>query len=434
MRTSLTWSGAVVGAEEFAALMAPLGPFEPTPRLAAAVSGGSDSMALAWLAAGWARARGGGLVALVVDHRLRAESSVEAARTVERLAEFGVGARILVLGDLAHGPALAERARGARYAALEAACCSEGLLHLLLGHHAADQAETVAMRMLARSGPDGLAGMAALVEAASLRRLRPLLRIPRRRLRATLRAAGVEWAEDPSNRDPASLRARLRGLRADADGTGPATCAAVLAADARGASRAAAEVARAAELARRVRFYPEGYAILSPGPIDAATLAALLRTLAGAKHAPPLRQVEPLAAAPGPATLAGVRIMPARRAGTGWLLLRESAAMAAEVAARPEAMWDGRFTLSCDLESCDSGLPPGTTLGPLGEDATGLRRRGLASTALPAAVLPTLPALRRDGILLAVPHLRYTESSAAVRVGVVFEPANPAACAPFAVC
>ena len=41
--------------DEFAALMAPLGPFEPAQRLAVAVSGGADSLALALLARDWAR-------------------------------------------------------------------------------------------------------------------------------------------------------------------------------------------------------------------------------------------------------------------------------------------------------------------------------------------------------------------------------------------
>ena len=53
--------------------MARLGPFEPAPRLAAGVSGGADSMALALLADVWARERGGALLALIVDHGLRAE-------------------------------------------------------------------------------------------------------------------------------------------------------------------------------------------------------------------------------------------------------------------------------------------------------------------------------------------------------------------------
>ena len=70
--------------------MGPLGPFDPAPRLAAGVSGGPHSLALAWLAAEWARARGGMLLALIVDHGLRAESRAEAdavADIIEAAAE-----------------------------------------------------------------------------------------------------------------------------------------------------------------------------------------------------------------------------------------------------------------------------------------------------------------------------------------------------------
>jgi tRNA(Ile)-lysidine synthase len=413
-----------IAAEEFAAWMAPLGPFEPAPHLAAAVSGGGDSLALALLAAAWASARNGRLTALIVDHRLREGSAAEAALTAERLKHSGIAARILVLPDLSPGSALAERARSARYAALEAACVEAGIVHLLLGHHAADQAETVAMRMLAQSGPDGLAGMAALVETAQLRLLRPLLRVPRVRLRATLRAANVGWVEDPSNEDPQFLRTRIRQLRADPDGDGPATHAAVAAAVARGTARAGQEIGRAAELAARVRIYPEGYAVLSPGSIGAPALAALLRTLAGAPRPPSLRQVAGLADKPEPATLAGVRIMPAGRLGPGWLLVREAAAMAPPVPALPAANWDGRFSVRRA-----SRLPMGLTLGPLGDE--GLAMPGRQRLGLPAAVLRTLPAFRRGGSLVAVPHLRYPEPSDGIRASVVFRPSMPVSCAPF---
>ncbi len=150
---------------EFAAAMAALAPFEPAPRIAAGVSGGADSMALALLADAWARERGGSLLALVVDHGLRQGSGQEAAETRVRLNARGIAVRLLTIAGLVHGPALAERARAARFAALEAACAEAGIVHLLLGHHAGDQAETVLIRALGGSGASGLAGMASQIEA-----------------------------------------------------------------------------------------------------------------------------------------------------------------------------------------------------------------------------------------------------------------------------
>src|SRR5271165_4045530 len=133
---------------EFAAAMARLGPFEPAPMLAVAVSGGADSLALAVLADAWARARGGAIIALVVDHGLRAAAADEARATEQLLTGRGIAVRALRLAGLGPGSALAERARTARYATLTAACEAAGTLHLLVGHHLADQAETVALRVL----------------------------------------------------------------------------------------------------------------------------------------------------------------------------------------------------------------------------------------------------------------------------------------------
>ena len=410
-----------LAAGEFASLMAPLGPFGAAPRLAVAVSGGADSMALALLAAAWAAARGGTALALVVDHALRAESAAEAAAAIGRLASRGILGRLLRLEGVRRGPALAERARQARHAALARACGAAGIVHLLLGHHAADQAETVLMRRLGGSGAAGLAGMAAIRETASVRLLRPLLAVPPGRLRDTLRAAGMHWVEDPSNRDPASLRARLRTARADPEGDGEATRALVRSAVRHGRERAETERRIAAVLAERARLYPEGFAVLTAGPIPAAALAALLQAIAGAPYPPPPRQVAPLAAAPAPATLAGVRLLPAGKLGPGLLLVREAAAQAAAVPARPGARWDGRFRLDRH-----AAPPEGAMLGPLGA-AAGLRGGSL----LPAAVLRALPALRLGEQIIAVPHLGHPDAATCRDLPLRFSPRRPAAGAPW---
>ena len=283
---------------------------------------------------------------------------------------------------------------------LEAACADAGILHLLLGHHAGDQAETVLIRSLGGSGPAGLAGMAPLVETTRLRLLRPLLAVPPARLRATLAAAGVAWIEDPSNADATALRPRLRLLRRDRDGDGAATAALVAAAAASGRRRAETDRSVAASLAEQAVLRPEGFAVLSGQPLAPPALAALLQMLAGAPFPPATRSVAALAAAPRPATLAGVRLLPAGRLGPGLLAVREPAAMAPPVPARPGAVWDGRFRLG------EAALvPPGATLGALGGDAARLRR----FSPLPSAVLRTLPAVRQGATLLAVPHLHYPD-------------------------
>jgi tRNA(Ile)-lysidine synthase len=194
----------------FARLMAPFAPFENHPVLAVAVSGGRDSLALALLANDWARARSGAIVALIVDHGLRTAAACEAEATREMLARRGIEAAILRWNGAKPTHGLQEAARAARYGLLFEACRERAILHLLVAHHADDQAETVAMRAARGSGADGLAGMAALVEQRHARLLRPLLPVPRAWLTATLEALGIAWIDDPSNADPRFERVRLR--------------------------------------------------------------------------------------------------------------------------------------------------------------------------------------------------------------------------------
>ena len=408
--------------------MATLGPFEPAPRLAAGVSGGADSVALALLADAWARERGGELLALVVDHGLRTGSGEEAAETARRLAAQCIAVQVLTIQGLARGAALAERARTARFRALVETCAQAGVLHLLLGHHTGDQAETLMIRALGGSGLRGLAGIAVLVETARVRILRPLLAMGPARLRATVTAAGMAWVEDPSNVDPSALRPRLRLLRRDSGGIGSATAALVAAAAECSRRRADEDRSIAASLADRASLRAEGFCVLAhaapgcdPG-IDACALAAVLQAIAGAPFPPPTRSTAALAAAPRPATLAGVRLLPAGRLGPGLLMVREAAAMAPPVPARPGAVWDNRFRLGAATR-----VPPAAMLGALGADAARLRR----ISSLPSAVLQTLPAVRLHDALLAVPHLRYPDVSVCANIPLVFSPPRPASAAPF---
>lgn len=391
-----------------------LGPFEPAPRLALAVSGGADSLAAALLARDWAAARGGSVHAFVVDHGLRSQSAAEAQVTGTRLARLCVPHTVLSIRGLSPGPALAARARARRHQCLAEACVAAGILHLVFGQHAADQAETVAMRMLAGSGPHGLAAMAALVERAGVRLLRPLLGTPPAALRDLLRREGLAWVEDPSNVDPSQQRARLRLLRADPGGFGAATLALGASARARGQARRAAEQAVAEILGRRATIYPQGHALLSPGPIAPAALASLIATLSGAVRPHSEAALAALAAAPRPATIGGVRLMPAGRLGPGLLLVREAAAMARPIPAVAHALWDGRFRLA-------RSQPCGVSIGAWG-DAAPRDRNGW-----PLAVLRTLAVLRVGDAVI--------EPAQALLEGrhphICFAPAHPAAGADF---
>jgi tRNA(Ile)-lysidine synthase len=184
------------------------------PALLLAVSGGPDSMALMWLVARWRKAlpRGPRLIAVTVDHGLRREAARE-AREVKRIA------RVL---DLPHRTVrwsgdkpktgLPEAARIARYRLLAKAAKAAGASHILTAHTRDDQAETLLMRLLRGSGIAGLAAMASLSERDGVVLARPLLGVAKSQLIATLKAAGIGYAEDPTNTDPLFTRPRLRAL------------------------------------------------------------------------------------------------------------------------------------------------------------------------------------------------------------------------------
>ena len=398
--------------QSFAAFMARAG---ASRHPAVAVSGGADSMCLAVLARDW-----GDPLALIVDHGLRPGSAAEAALTAHRLSALGIASRILPLEGLQHGAGLAARARAARYAALGSAMRDAGRVDLLLGHHVRDQAETVLMRRLSQSGVTGLAGIAAIAETADLRLLRPLLTVPPWSLRAHLRAAGIGWVEDPSNQNPAALRARLRAELDDPDGTSARVQTLAGEAWDHARRRADEDRCRAIELADRAVIFPQAYAILSPGPMSASALGALIRAVSGGPYLPASAGLLRLAADPCSAVIGGVRLMPAGKLGPGLLLVREAHAMAPPEPARDGMVWDRRFLV-------EHVTGEGATIGALDADAAALRRYSF----LPAAVLRTLPALRVAGALVEVPHIGYRAESGSARMAVSFAPAMPASGAPF---
>jgi tRNA(Ile)-lysidine synthase len=191
-----------------------------------AVSGGSDSTALLVLAARWASGlkkrlkHSPKLASVTIDHGLRPESKHEAL-AVKRLARrLGIPHRTLNWRGKKPKTGLQEAARYARYRLLAEEAARAGYEHVLTAHTIDDQAETVLFRLARGSGLTGLSGMAHAAPipvggAAAIFLVRPLLRISKARLVATLRAAGIAHSEDPTNSDPRFTRTRLRALLPD---------------------------------------------------------------------------------------------------------------------------------------------------------------------------------------------------------------------------
>ena len=220
-----TPSIAAISAAEAKSLFADL---DAAPALVLAVSGGPDSVALMVLAARWrqsldvARRKAPKLIAVTVDHDLRAESKAEAAGVARLARKLKIAHRTLRWTGAKPKTGLPQAAREARYRLLADAARKAGASHILTAHTLDDQAETVMIRMMRGSGVTGLAAMQKISvipgrhEVANPESMiflaRPLLDIPKARLIATLRADKIPFADDPTNRDPRFTRARLRGL------------------------------------------------------------------------------------------------------------------------------------------------------------------------------------------------------------------------------
>ncbi len=188
--------------------------WKAAPALLLAVSGGPDSIALMWLAARWRRGlrQGPRLVAVTVDHGLRAEAAAE-AREVKRLARtLGLEHRTLRWTGVKPKAGLPAAARSARYRLLARAARQSGATHILTAHTRDDQAETVLMRLLRGSGIAGLAAMARESERDGVLLARPFLDVAKSQLIATLTRARLGFADDPTNRDLHFTRPRLRAL------------------------------------------------------------------------------------------------------------------------------------------------------------------------------------------------------------------------------
>lgn len=187
-----------------------------------AVSGGSDSIALLLLIQRYLQKKRPDcrLVAVTIDHRLRAESAYEAADVGAFCENLGIDHQTLCWEGAKPATGVASAARSARYDLLVKAARQNAATVILTGHSADDQVETYLMRAqrVAHQSGDlsegrGLAAMATqTLLQNSVLLCRPLLKIWREALRDFLRSENIGWFDDPSNINLVYERPRIRAF------------------------------------------------------------------------------------------------------------------------------------------------------------------------------------------------------------------------------
>jgi tRNA(Ile)-lysidine synthase len=152
-----------------------------------------------------------------VNHGLRgSESEADEAAVRDLAGELGVPVYVARVDpeSLRCGrssrerPTLQEAARTLRYRALRRLAEQAAAARIATAHNADDQAETVLLRLLRGSGPDGLGGIPE--RSPDGRIVRPLLRVARSEIVAFARERRIAWREDSSNRQLRYARNRLR--------------------------------------------------------------------------------------------------------------------------------------------------------------------------------------------------------------------------------
>ncbi|KIW34096.1 tRNA(Ile)-lysidine synthetase [Cladophialophora immunda] len=148
----------------------------PVP-IGVCVSGGPDSMALAYLLNQISAVPGKHKIlvqpfAFIVNHNARRESTEEANYVQSQLRRFGVESKVLEIqwpntADPASAADFELKARRARYRLIADAAIENKINHLFLGHHQDDQVETILMRLVRNTGTSFL-GFQGMLEHSAI--------------------------------------------------------------------------------------------------------------------------------------------------------------------------------------------------------------------------------------------------------------------------
>jgi tRNA(Ile)-lysidine synthase len=182
--------------------------------LAVAVSGGPDSLALAYLTKCYSIKNKIKVKYYIVNHKLRKESSLEAEVVKKVLKKIDIHCKILNWNGKKPSKNIQASARDKRYSLLAGECKKNDIKYLLLGHHLNDLFENFLIRMVRGSGLNGLISFNKNTKyrGQDLNIIRPLLDLEKKDLLYVSNEVFSFFVKDPSNINEDYKRTRIRNL------------------------------------------------------------------------------------------------------------------------------------------------------------------------------------------------------------------------------
>lgn len=236
--------------------------FNPQSKIAVAVSGGPDSMALALTLKSQEKKYGYILYGIHVNHKLRSESDNEAQKVQEWMEKANIPCTILDWDHPEIKTKIQETARQGRYELLSNAAKEQNIKAIFLAHHKEDQYETVLYRLSCATGMDGLAGIPPVSIKDTIPYLRPFLSASKRDLIQYLGAHS--YIQDPSNSNDTYTRVKFRNQTDTLSALGLTVDALVEVADKASKNRILIEELTTQVFEKYIEIHPLGYAVMSP--------------------------------------------------------------------------------------------------------------------------------------------------------------------------
>ena len=183
---------------------------ENNPTIAAAVSGGPDSMGLVFLLNDWCKLINGNLIALIVNHNLRKNSLEEATSTQNILKKKKIKSKIFSVHNSQINKKNMNEARINRYKLLTNYCRVNNILHLFLAHHKDDNLETFLTRKVSGSDFEGLNSMQLFSLNNKINIVRPFLNYTKKEILEYNFHYKIPFVIDPSNTNLNYTRPSIR--------------------------------------------------------------------------------------------------------------------------------------------------------------------------------------------------------------------------------